>query len=150
MLLPGFKAAGRNSGADRHLPGSRQQTCAWIADHRKTLSKRHMRIFLSAHSNGQWAKKNRGRIHCLGVSVPADVLRQKYQAVRGDLQAGRGPCAEVLAGRVAFDSYADRVAGSTPGRASAGRHVVRSYLVLSRNQSPPAQADVVLLLGSHR
>ncbi len=88
-------------------------------------------IFLSAHSNGQWAKKNRGRIHCLGVSVPADVLRQKYQAVRGDLQAGRGPCADVLAGRVAFDSYADRVAGSTPGRASAGRHVVRSYLVSS-------------------
>ena len=71
MLLPGFKAAGRNSGADRHLPGSRQQHV-----HGSQITEN--------------AFKTAQRIFFLRTQ-PTAVLRQKYQAVRHDLQAGRFP-----------------------------------------------------------
>jgi integrase len=57
-----------------------------------TKPKKPYREFpLTAHNNGQWCKKIRGRIHFFGVwSHPGSALT-KYLEVRDDLQAGRTP-----------------------------------------------------------
>ncbi|MEZ5942887.1 MAG: tyrosine-type recombinase/integrase [Planctomycetaceae bacterium] len=46
---------------------------------------------LTAHNNGQWCKKIRGKVHFFGVWDDPDAALQNYCDVRDDLQAGRQP-----------------------------------------------------------
>lgn len=46
---------------------------------------------LTAHRNGQWCKKIRGKIHYFGPVVDPDAALSKYLEERDDLQAGRIP-----------------------------------------------------------
>lgn len=46
---------------------------------------------LTAHNNGQWCKKIRGRVHDFGRWDDPDAALRKYLEVRDDLQAGRTP-----------------------------------------------------------
>ena len=46
---------------------------------------------LTAHNNGQWCKKIRGKVHFFGIWAEADQALANYCEVRDDLQAGRQP-----------------------------------------------------------
>lgn len=46
---------------------------------------------LTAHANGQWCKKVRGKVHFFGVWSDPDAALAKYLDERDDLQAGRVP-----------------------------------------------------------
>lgn len=46
---------------------------------------------LTAHANGRWCKKIRGKVHFFGVWADPDTALQKYLDDRDDLQAGRIP-----------------------------------------------------------
>jgi len=46
---------------------------------------------LTAHPNGQWCKKIRGKVHFFGVWADPDTAHQAYLASAADLQAGRLP-----------------------------------------------------------
>lgn len=46
---------------------------------------------LTAHANGQWCKKIRGKIHFFGVWADPNAALQRYLAQAGDLHAGRMP-----------------------------------------------------------
>ena len=46
---------------------------------------------LTAHNNGQWCKKIRGKVHFFGICAEVDQALANYCEVRDDLQAGRQP-----------------------------------------------------------
>ena len=46
---------------------------------------------LTAHNNGQWCKKIRGKIHFFGIWEDPQTALEKYLAVAADLHAGRQP-----------------------------------------------------------
>ena len=46
---------------------------------------------LTAHGNGQWCKKIRGKVHFFGIHGDTDAALAKYLDERDDLQAGRIP-----------------------------------------------------------
>ena len=46
---------------------------------------------LTAHANGQWCKKIRGKVHFFGIWGDANAAVGKYLDQRDDLQAGRTP-----------------------------------------------------------
>lgn len=46
---------------------------------------------LTAHPNGQWCKKIRGKVHFFGVWADPDAAHQAYLASAADLHAGRLP-----------------------------------------------------------
>ena len=52
---------------------------------------------LTAHPNGQWCKKIRGKIHFFGVWADPQTALGRYLAAAGDLHAGRLPRASTLA-----------------------------------------------------
>jgi len=58
---------------------------------RKKPSKPYPSFPLTAHNNGRWCKKIRGRIHFFGVWTDPDTAVQNYLQVAGDLHAGRKP-----------------------------------------------------------
>ncbi len=46
---------------------------------------------LTAHANGQWCKKIKGKVHFFGIHSDTDAALLKYLNERDDLQAGRIP-----------------------------------------------------------
>jgi integrase len=58
---------------------------------RKKPAKPYRDFPLTAHANGQWCKKIRGKVHFFGVWSDPDSALQKYLDERDDLQAGRMP-----------------------------------------------------------
>jgi hypothetical protein len=53
--------------------------------------KPHPGFPLTAHSNGQWCKKTRGKVHFFGVWADPDGALDYYLKVARDLHAGREP-----------------------------------------------------------
>jgi integrase len=51
---------------------------------------------LTAHPNGQWCKKIRGRVHFFGVWAEPEAALQRYHALAADLHTGRTPRASTL------------------------------------------------------
>lgn len=51
---------------------------------------------LTAHNNGQWCKKIRGKIHFFGVWGDTQTALEKYLAVAAALHTGRQPSSEKL------------------------------------------------------
>jgi hypothetical protein len=58
--------------------------------------KPHPSFPLTAHPNGQWCKKIRGRVHFFGVWADAEGALERYHAEAADLHAGRTPLASTL------------------------------------------------------
>lgn len=56
---------------------------------------------LTAHRNGQWCKKIRGKVWFFGVCADPDAALQKYLSERDEIQAGRDPRRGAGGGRVA-------------------------------------------------
>lgn len=53
---------------------------------------------LTAHPNGQWCKKIRGKIYFFGVWADPEAAHQKYLAEAADLHAGRQPRMSIVSG----------------------------------------------------
>src|ERR1035437_3314661 len=53
---------------------------------------------LTAHNNGQWCKKIRGKVHFFGVWADPQAALDHYLRVADDLHAGRKPRESTLAG----------------------------------------------------
>jgi len=58
---------------------------------RRKPSKPYPSFPLTAHNNGQWCKKVRGKVHFFGVWEDADSALQNYLSVAQDLHEGRQP-----------------------------------------------------------
>lgn len=56
---------------------------------RKKPNKPYPSFALTAHPNGQWCKKIRGRVHFFGVWADPGAALERYHAVAADLHAGR-------------------------------------------------------------
>ena len=63
---------------------------------RRKPSKPYPSYPLTAHNNGQWCKKIRGRIHFFGVWADPQAALDQYLSVAADLHAGRQPHAPTL------------------------------------------------------
>ena len=50
---------------------------------------------LTAHLNGQWCKKIRGKVHFFGVWADPDAALEHYHEIAADLHAGRAPSPSV-------------------------------------------------------
>lgn len=50
----------------------------------------------TAHPNGQWCKKIRGRVHFFGVWAEPEVAVERYHALAVDLHADRTPRVSTL------------------------------------------------------
>src|SRR5664279_680718 len=57
----------------------------------KKPSKPYQTFPLTAHNNGQWCKKIRGKIHFFGVWENSQAALDAYLKVATDLHAGRKP-----------------------------------------------------------
>ena len=53
---------------------------------------------LTAHNNGQWCKKIRGKIHFFGVWNDPQSALESYLCIATDLHAGKQPRNEILSG----------------------------------------------------
>ena len=53
---------------------------------------------LTAHNNGQWCKKIRGKVHFFGVWADPQAALNTYLRLAADLHAGRQPQQTTLAG----------------------------------------------------
>lgn len=53
---------------------------------------------LTAHANGQWCKKIRGKVHSFGVWADPEAAVQRYPTVAADLHAGRQPRTPTVSG----------------------------------------------------
>ena len=62
----------------------------------KKPSKPYPSYPLTAHNNGQWCKKIRGKIHFFGVWGDTQTALEKYLAVAAALHTGRQPSSENL------------------------------------------------------
>ena len=51
---------------------------------------------LTAHNNGQWCKKIRGKVHFFGVWADPQAALDKYLGVAADLHAGKHPLQATL------------------------------------------------------
>jgi hypothetical protein len=69
---------------------------------------------LTAHPNGQWCKKIRGRVHFFGVWANPEAALDRYHAVAADLHAGRTP-------RVSTLSHSGLTVKDVCSSSSAGR-----------------------------
>ena len=58
---------------------------------RQKPSKPHASFPLTAHNNGQWCKKIRGKIHFFGIWGEPQAALAAYLQVAADLHAGRQP-----------------------------------------------------------
>ena len=58
---------------------------------RKKPSKPYPSFPLTAHNNGQWCKKIRGKVHFFGVWEDPQAALEDYLRVAADLHAGRQP-----------------------------------------------------------
>jgi len=65
---------------------------------RKKPKKPHRSFPLTAHNNGQWCKKIRGKVHFFGVWADPQAALDNYLRVAADLHAGRKPRESTLAG----------------------------------------------------
>ncbi len=63
---------------------------------RKKPNKPYPSFPLTAHPNGQWCKKIRGRLHFFGVWADPEAALERYHAVAADLHAGRTPRVSML------------------------------------------------------
>ena len=55
---------------------------------------------LTAHNNGQWCKKIRGKVHFFGVWNDTEAALDNYLRVAADLHAGRQPSASIAQGGI--------------------------------------------------
>lgn len=62
-----------------------------MTDTRKKSRKPFKDYPLLPHAYGQWARKNKGRLHFFGVWADTDAARREYLAERDFLQAGLDP-----------------------------------------------------------
>ncbi|MFN9290850.1 MAG: hypothetical protein ACK6EB_22515, partial [Planctomyces sp.] len=60
-------------------------------DTKKAPRKPYSDFPLTAHKNGQWCKKIKGKVWFFGVVTDPDAALQKYLAERDEIQAGRDP-----------------------------------------------------------
>lgn len=62
-----------------------------ISTNRKKPAKPYRSFPLTAHNNGQWCKKIRGKIHFFGVWANPQAALDNYHQIAADLHAGRQP-----------------------------------------------------------
>jgi len=77
-----------------HLSGTRANAsrCPVMTSAlRKKPKKPYPSFPLTAHPNGQWCKKIRGKVHFFGVWADPDAALERYHAQALDLHAGRQP-----------------------------------------------------------
>ena len=93
---------------------------------------------LAPHSDGQWGKKTRGKIHFFGVWEDPDGALERYHRVAADLHAGRTPrpstvsCDGVTVKHVRSHYLTDRLRKLEAGEISArwfenGRRVTDGF-----------------------
>jgi integrase len=75
---------------------------------------------LTAHPNGQWCKKIRGKVHFFGTWVDPDAALAKYLGVAADLHAGRDP-ASVSSGELTVKEMGNEFLASQMERVSSGQ-----------------------------
>lgn len=61
------------------------------AQKQKKPNKPYPSFPLTAHPNGQWCKKIRGKVHFFGVWADSDTALKRYHTLASDLHAGRQP-----------------------------------------------------------
>jgi len=62
-----------------------------ISQKQKKPNKPYPSFPLTAHPNGQWCKKIRGKVHFFGVWADSDAALKRYHGLASDLHAGRQP-----------------------------------------------------------
>jgi len=62
-----------------------------IPEKRQKPKKPHPSFPLTAHANGQWCKRIRGRVHFFGVWADPEAALKEYKCQAADLHAGRLP-----------------------------------------------------------
>ena len=75
---------------------------------RKKPSKPYPSFPLTAHPNGQWCKKIRGRVHFFGIWAEPDTALANYHEVAADLHAGRDPSAKLPSGELTIKELNNR------------------------------------------
>lgn len=80
---------------------------------------------LTAHPNGQWAKKSRGRLHYFGPWDNPQAAVERYLAVAADLHAGRAP--KVSTNGLTVKDLANEFLNYQAGRFDEGRISTRHF-----------------------
>ena len=94
---------------------------------RKKPAKPYPSFPLTAHLNGQWCKKIRGRIHFFGVWADPDAALTKYHNVAADLHAGREPQANLPSGELTIKELTNRFLDYQRERVESGQIAPRSF-----------------------
>jgi integrase len=81
---------------------------------------------LTAHPNGQWCKKIRGKVHFFGVWSDPDTALTHYLRVAGDLHAGRQP-ASVAGPELTVKEVGNAFLASQMERVSSGQIGLRWF-----------------------
>jgi integrase len=68
------------------------------SEKRKKPRKPYRLFPLTAHNNGQWCKKIRGKVHFFGVWADPNAAHDRYLRISADLHAGRKPDRGILSG----------------------------------------------------
>jgi integrase len=87
---------------------------------RKKPSKPYPSFPLTAHNNGQWCKKIRGKIHFFGVWEAPQAALDRYHTVAADLHAGRQPKSNLSSGAVTVKEVCNRYLTYQQERAESG------------------------------
>jgi len=69
-----------------------------LSSNRQKPPKPYKSFPLTAHNNGQWCKKIRGKVHFFGVWADPQAALGNYLRVTPDLHAGRQPSEVTVAG----------------------------------------------------
>ena len=93
---------------------------------RKKPGKPYPSFPLTAHPNGQWCKKIRGRVHFFGVWSDPDAALAHYLRVAGDLHAGRQP-ASVAGPELTVKEVGNAFLASQMERVSSGQIGLRWF-----------------------
>ena len=92
-----------------------------LARQQKKPQKPYRSFPLTAHNNGQWCKKIRGKVHFFGVWDDSQAALNNYLSVAADLHAGRRPNPLNLpAGAVTVKDVCNRFLTSQQRRVDAG------------------------------
>ncbi len=75
---------------------------------------------LTAHNNGQWCKKIRGKLHFFGVWTDPQAALERYLAVAADLHAGRRPRLNLLPDALTVKDVCNRYLTYQLERAESG------------------------------
>jgi len=94
---------------------------------RRKPAKPYSSFPLTAHNNGQWCKKIRGRVHFFGVWSDPEAALQRYLEVAADLHAGRTPNQTVSADGCTVKDVCNHYLTFQVQRLEAGEITARSF-----------------------